>query len=224
MASAARSSNVNLYAFEDKADNDKKFEIEASNLDVKFEAAQDCKFKFASYGFYQGAAYYDLETRFGAIESDPASTDNAMAIAGLQADLATEQNSRVAGDLTRENATNAEIAARVAADSALQTALDTQEAKQESEKVATDASVVQEVSDRQAAVSAEAASRAADVAGLQSQISNILSNASPGVIDSISELLSAVNAEDASLLAQIAALQSDVAALQATVAALTNDE
>ena len=208
MASAARSSNVNLYAFEDKADNDKKFEIEASNADVKFEAEQGAKFKFSAYEFWEGAAYYNLETRFNAIESDPAAANNAAAIVLLQAADATEQNARVAGDLARENATNAEIAARVLADAGIQGALDTQEAKQEAEKTATDAAVVQEVSDRQAAVSAETARAQAAEAAISQQIANVLSN-DTGVIDSISELLSHVDNNDGTLLSAVGDLQSD---------------
>ena len=224
MASAARSSNVNLYAFEDKADNDKKFEIEASNADVKFEAEQGAKFKFSAYEFWEGAAYYNLETRFNAIETDPAAGDNAAAIVLLQAADATEQNARVAGDLARENATNAEIAARVAADSVIQASLDAQTLKQESDRIASDAAIANEVTERTVAIGVEQSARALDVAGLQQQITNVLGNADPAVIDSISELLSHVDANDASLLAAVAALQADHATLLARVDALTANE
>ena len=45
--------------------------------------------------------------------------------------------------------------------------------------------------------------------GLQQQISSILSNVDPALIDSISELLAHVNAADQSLIQSIAQLQSD---------------
>ena len=61
---SARSSQINLYPVEDKSDDQKKFDIETSNADVKFEAPQVMKMKFSSYEFYEGASYFDLGSRF----------------------------------------------------------------------------------------------------------------------------------------------------------------
>ena len=121
-----------------------------------------------------------------------------------------------------ENATNAEIAARVSADQALQTALDTQEAKQESDRQASDAAIAQEVQDRTQAVAAEAAARQAAIQGVQNQIASILSNSDPAAIDSLTELVQAYEAGDQTVAAQVSGALTRIAAIEAVLNALVD--
>ena len=67
-ATAQRTSELHLYASEDKSVDEKRVDIDVSNADCKFEGPQDFKLDFESYKFKKldGASrvYYDLETRF----------------------------------------------------------------------------------------------------------------------------------------------------------------
>ena len=218
---SVRSSQINLYAVEDKSDNDKKFDIETSNADVKFEAAQAMKMKFASYEFYENSTYFDLGSRFSALESSTVGADNASAIAQLQADLAAEQTSRLSADTANSNSITAEVSARTTAVQAVQNALDVQEAKQESEKTASDAAIAQEVTDRQAAVTAEQQRAEAAESALGVRIDNIISNTDPASLDSLSELLTAFQSADSSLSDSIAAALVRLTAVEDQLAALT---
>ena len=218
---SSRVSNLNLYAVEDKSDDDKKFDIETSNADVKFEAAQAMKMKFSSYGFYEGASYFDLGSRFSALESSTVGSDNAAAITQLQTDLAAEQVSRQAADTQNANSIAAEISQRATAVQAVQTALDTQEAKQESDKVASNAAISQEVSDRQAAVLQESNRATAAENALGVRIDNIISNSDPASLDSLSELLTAFQNADSSLSDSIAAVLVRLTAVEDKLDALT---
>ena len=210
--SANRSSVLNLYASEDKSDNDKRVEFSASNADFDISGAQDLALDFNAYQFSKmvsGAKVtYDLETRFDAIESDATGANNAAAISQLQVDLASEQNARISADTSNSNAVTAETNARVAAVQAVQDALDVQEAKQVTDDAAQSTALAAEIADRQTAVSAEASSRASDIAGLQSQISNILSNSDAAALDSLAEVLSHLTSEDTSILAAVATAQA----------------
>ena len=222
---ANRSSYINLYASEDKSDNGYRVEMAASQADFQVKGVQDIMFDFAQYQFKkQDDSVFDLETRFSALESDAVPGNNSAAIAQLQVDLATESNARQSGDLTNSNAITAETNARVTAVQAVQDALDVQEAKQENDRAASDAAIAQEVTDRQAAIAAEATARASDIAGLQSQITNILSNADPSLIDSIAELLSHITAEQNTLLGLVQAAQQKADACEARLDELLNQQ
>ena len=223
MAAANRVSNINLYAVEDKNDNDKKFEIECVNADVKFEAAQAGKFKFSSYEFYEGASYFDLGSRFSSLENDTTGSDNAAAITQLQSDLAAEAVSRQSADTQNSNSISAEVSARTTAVQAVQDALDVQEAKQESDRAASDAAIAAEAVSRSAAVSAEQARAEAAEAALGVRIDNVISNADPASLDSLSELLTAYQAADSSLGDSIAAALVRIQALEDQFAELTAD-
>ena len=223
MAGVNRVSNLNLYASEDKTDNDKKFEIETSNSDVKFEAAQSAKFKFSDYSFYTGAAYWDLDSRFASLENSTTGSDNASAIAQLQSDLAAEQVARQSADTSNSNSLTAEVNARTTAVQSVQDALDVQEAKQESDRAASDAAISQEATDRATAVNAEQQRAEAAEAALGVRIDNIISNADPASLDSLSELLTAYQAADSSLGDSIAAALVRVQALEDKLAELTQD-
>ena len=224
MASTAfRSSELFLYAKEDVTDSSKKFEIDVSNADVEVSGPQDYKMDFASYQFKKADdSYFSLESRFDALETDTGVSVNAAAISTLQADLAAEGVSRQAGDMSNSNTIAAEVAARVAAVAGVQSALDTQEAKQASDKTGHEAAIAQEISDRQAAVAAEAASRATDVAGLQGQITNVLGGALAENLNSLSEIIGAYQAGDTTLANQAASMLQRIADLEAVVNELTN--
>ena len=223
MAAANRVSNLNLFAVEDKVDDSKKFEIEASMTDVKFEAAQDGKFKFSSYNFYDGAAYWSLDSRFSSLENDSTGSDNASAIAQLQADLASETVSRQSADTANSNSITAEISARTTAVQAVQDALDVQEAKQQSDKDATDAAISQEATDRQASVSAEQQRAEAAEAALGLRIDNVIGASQPENLDSLKELVDAYTAADSSLGNSIAAALVRIQALEDKLSELTQD-
>ena len=224
MASTAfRSSELFLYAKEDVTDSSKQYKIDVSNADVKMSGPQDCKMEFASYKFKKADdSFFDLETRFDALESDTGVATNAAAIAALQADLAAEQVARQAADTSNSNSISAEVSARVAAVAGVQSALDAQEAKQETDKAGHEAAIAQEISDRQAAVAAEAASRASDVAGLQSQITNVLGGALAEDLNSLSEIIAAYQAGDTTLANQAASMLQRIADLEAVVNELTS--
>ena len=225
--SANRSSYINLYAKEDKSDNDYKVQMEVSQADFALEGQQDFALDFNAYQFSKmvsgSKVVYDLETRFDALESDATGANNASAISQLQLDLAAEVVSRQSGDTTASAARTAMTDARVAGDNALQLELDTEEARAAAAEQVIADDLAQEIVDRTAAIQSEAASRVSDVASLQQQITNVLSNADASVIDSISELLNHVNSEDATMLAQIASLQTDVATLTARLDELTQE-
>ena len=223
MAAANRVSNLNLYALEDKADDTKKFEVETSMTDVKFEAQQSAKFKFSDYSFYDGAAYWDLSSRFAALENDSSGSDNAAAIAQLQADLASEAVSRQSGDTANSNSITAEVSARTTAVQAVQDALDAQEAKQESDKAATNAAISQEITDRQSAVSAEQQRAEAAEQQLGVRIDNVIGAAQPEALDSLKELVDAYTQADSSLGDSIAAALVRIQALEDKMTELTQD-
>ena len=226
MASSSRTSELKLYASEDKSVDEKRVDIDVSNADCKFEGAQDFKIDFASYKFKKSTGatreYYDLESRFVAIETDSSAATNAAAIAQLQTDLAAEAVSRQSADTTNSNAISAEVSARATAVQAVQDALDVQEAKQETDKAAHEAAIAQEVSDRQTAVAAEAASRAADVASLQGQITAILGGALAEDLNSLSEVISAYQSGDTTLANQAAGMLTRLDAIEAILAQLTD--
>ena len=219
-ASAARSTDFYLYSSVDKSDDDKKFSVDVDDAKVEFACAQDLNFDGASYWFKDGeSGYFNLKNRFEMLEQDESALVNAAAITALQAADATEANARAAGDLQRQNATDAEIAARVAADSAIQAALDTQEAKQESEKDASNAAIAAEVTARTAAVADEAAARAVAITAVQAQISALLANTDSTALNSLSELVQHFAAEDVTLANSTAALLARVADVEAILAA-----
>ena len=223
---SSRTSELFLYAGEDKSQDDKKVSIDVSNADMKFEGPQEFKVDFGAYKFKKqvGASreYYDLESRFVSLESDTSAATNASAITQLQADLAAEAVSRQSGDTSNSNAISAEISARTAAVQAVQDALDVQEAKQETDKAAHEAAIAQEVSDRQAAVASEAASRASDVAGLQGQITSILGGALAEDLNSLSEVISAYQAGDTTLANQAAGILSRLSVIEGILSELTD--
>ena len=223
MAAANRVSNINLYAVEDKTDNEKKFEIECVNADVKFEAAQGAKFKFSAYEFYEGASYFDLGSRFASLENSTTGSDNAAAITQLQTDLAAESVSRQSQDTANANSIAAEVAARTTAVQAVANDLDTQEAKQESDRAASDAAIAQEVTDRQSAVSAEQARAEAAEAALGVRIDNVIGASQPENLDSLKELMEAYEAADSSLGNSISAALVRIQALEDKMSELTQD-
>jgi len=214
MAQASRSSDLFLYSSTDKLDDTKRFALDVDDSKVQMSCAQELRFDGSSYQFKDGAAFFDLASRFSSLETDTTGADNAAAITQLQSDLAAESNSRQAADLSNSNAVTAEISARVAAVQAVQDALDDQEAKQESDRAASDAAIAQEATDRAAAVAAEAAARVAAVQGVQNQISSILSNATAGSLDSLSEIVTAFQGADQTLTDSVAALLTRIAACE----------
>jgi hypothetical protein len=132
-------------------------------------------------------------------------------ISSLQDDLAQEVSDRTAADNTLQSNISAEATARAAADTALQGEVD-----------AVEAGLAQELLDRAAAVSAEAAARVAgDAATLASANSyadgkiTALVNGAPAVLDTLKELSDALGA-DANFAATVA---GQIAAVDAAVTA-----
>ena len=158
MALSDRASKLNLFAEEDMADNDKKFQIDAKSAAIEFKAsgaAQELKFDGAAYGFKKAGSYYDLESRFNALETDTGVATNASAIATLQANLAAEITERTEYDVTHGANLTAEIAARTQAVLNVQNDVDQNEADADAAIAQVQTNLDQEVSDRQAAVAAE---------------------------------------------------------------------
>ena len=219
---SARSSEILLYASEDKSDDAKKFRCDVKNAECTLTCAQDFKVDCASYQFKVGSGYFDMVSRFAAIEGDQASANNAAAITALQADLATEVANRTSGDVTNANATTAEVTRATTAEGAVQSNLDAQTAIQEADDVAVRALIAAEVSDRTAAVAAEAAARAAAIATLTANFNNILSNTDAAALDSLTEIITAYTAGDTTLANAAAAMLVRIGALEDAVNELVN--
>ena len=223
---SARSSEILLYASEDKTVDAKKFRCDVKNAECTMTCAQDFKVDCATYQFKVGSGaartYFDMVSRFDAIEGDQASATNATAITALQADLATEVANRTSGDVTNANATTAEVTRATTAEGAVQTNLNTQTAIQEADDVAVRALIAAEVSDRATAVAADAAARAASVATLTANFNNILSNTDAAALDSLTEIITAYTAGDTTLANAAAAMLVRIGALEDAVNELVN--
>ena len=226
---AAKSAFLQLFDNESK-DDSYSFLVSNKQAGVKFEDAFDAgagrpmQFKSqGGYKYYEGAAYYDLGTRFSTIESDvatnaanPVPAQNTQAIADLQV-------AYQAKDSQIEAAAAAEVSRASTAEAALQASIDSMDTAYKAADVTLQSNIDSEASARASAVTAEETRALAAEASLQSQISNILSNVDPALIDSISELLAHVNSADASLIAQIATLESEVDDLKARLDQLTSE-
>ena len=226
---AAKSAFLQLFDNESK-DDQYSFLVSNKQAGVKFEdsyeagAGRPMEFKSTGgYKYYEGASYYDLGTRFSTIESDvatnaanPVPAQNTQAIADLSV-ASQAKDSQIEANL------NAEISRASTAEGALDTKIDGVETDYKSADAVLTAAISQESSDRASAISAEQARAEAAEASLQSQISNILSNVDPSLIDSISELLAHVNQADQSLITSLATLQSDFDDLKARFDQLTSE-
>jgi hypothetical protein len=204
-----RSSNLNIYAKEDKSLNAFRVEFEASQADFKGQGAQDYILDFNSYQYTKADdSVFNLETRFGSLETDTTGSDNATAITALQADLAAELVARQAADTTNSNAITAEVDARVIAVAATQAEVDAEEVRAAAAEGVNTAAITAEAVSRVTAVAAEAVlARAAEVA-LGVRIDNVLSNTDAASLDSLTEILAHISSEDATLLAAVAAAQT----------------
>ena len=225
--SAAKSSYLQLFDNESKHE-DYSFLVSNLQAKVSFEdsaAGRPMEFKSAGgYHYYDpaGSASFELEARFAAVEADiltnannPVPAQNTQAIADVQV-------AYQAKDAQIEASLTAEVSRASTAEQTLQNGINGLDADYKAADQTLQNSLTQETSDRASAVSAEQARAEAAEASLQNQISNILSNVDPSLIDSISELLAHVNSADQSLINTIAQLQSDHDDLKARFDELVN--
>jgi hypothetical protein len=220
MAGIDRSSILNLFASEDKADNDLKFQIDTKTAGIEFKAAgaaQKVQFDASAYEFKKAGTYYDLEGRFDSLETDAGVATNSAAITALQVALASEITDRTALDVTHGINQTAELNARVAADLAIQNDVNANEADADTAIALVQTNLNTEAAARATAVSAEAATRAAAVTSLQSQITNILSDATPQVLDDLASIVSHFTSADSTLTSNVAASLVRIAAIEAAV-------
>ena len=224
---AAKSSYLQLFDHEAK-DDAYAYLVTNSQSKVSFEDSKsDRELEFKSQGGYKfvnpdGATSFNLESRFAQVESDvatnasnPQPQQNADAIAAL--DVAYK-----AKDAQIEAAATAEVTRASQAEQANAQSILQEETRATAAEAVNAQAVVDEASQRAASVSAEQARAEAVEQSLQTQISSLLSNVDPGLIDSISELLSHVNAQDQTLIQSIATLQSEHDDLKARFDELVN--
>ena len=178
----------------------------------------------AGYKYYKsnGSDSFDLETRFAAAEADIA-TNAANPLPGQnQTAIADLTVAYQAKDAQLEAAASAEVTRASTAEAANATAISNEEGRAMAAEAVNAAAVVAEASSRAAAISAEETRALAAEASLQQQISSVLSNVDPALIDSISELLAHVNSADQNLIQSLAQLQSDHDDLKARFDELVN--
>jgi hypothetical protein len=219
-----------LQIFDDETKHaDYKFQISNAQAKMSFADSQmgrPLEFKAGSYKFKYGATLaseYDLTTRFGSLETDVTALENDPATTNNAAAIAAETVARIAADAVHTAGISAEITRASLAEGVNATAVAAEATRAGLAEAANAAAVVSAASVAAAATAAEAARALAAEAALSTTIQHILSGADGGVIDSIAELLSHVNTEDATLLASIAALSTSLTALTARVDELTNN-
>ena len=219
-----KSAYLNLYDSESKH-ADYKFVFENKQAGVSFKdskAARPMKFYADGIQFSKkdGTQQYDVRDRFEDVEQE--ATDNAAAhgvnSSGLAAESARAQQS--------EGVNSASISAANTARGALQSALEAADtalsASVAAEAVARGVALSAEASSRASAVAAETAARTAAVSSLQSQISNILSDATPQVLDDLSSIVNAMQSGDQTISSALATLQNSFDDLKDRVDELTS--
>lgn len=210
---ASKSAYLQLFDHESK-DDAYSYLVTNAQAKVSFvDTKTDRELEFKSQGGYKfikadGSSSFDLETRMASIETDvaanaadPQPANNASAIAAM--DVAYK-----AKDAQIEAAASAEVVRASQAEAANALAITDEATRAGLAEAANAAAVTAEASARAASVSTEQARAVAAEASLSTQISSLLSNVSPALIDSISELLAHVNSADSSLIATIATLQA----------------
>ena len=224
---ASKSSYLQLFDHEAK-DDAYSYLVTNSQSKMSFEDSKtDRTLEFKSQGGYSfvnpdGATSFDLESRFQTLETDvatnaadPVPAQNAAAIAAL--DVAYK-----AKDAQIEAAASAEVTRASQAEAANAQLISDEETRATAAEAVNAQAVVDEASARAAGISAEQARAEAVEQSLQNQITSLLSNVDPGLVDSISELLSHVNQADQSLIQSIATLQSEHDDLKARFDELVN--
>lgn len=218
---STRSSAIDLYASDNKADNSLKYRMAVDAADVIQSGVQDMKFDMKSFQFKQDGegSYWNLGSRFASLESDVSANQAAHNgdISNLSTQLAAEIVDRTSGDTTLQNGLTAETNARTTQCNAIAADLQTQIAAQVADRDASNAAIAQEVTDRNSAVQAEAAARTAAIATVNASINSILSNTDPAAIDSLTEVVNAYTSGDTTLANQAAGMLTRIAALEDVV-------
>ena len=222
-----KSSYLQLYDLEASAGDGYRLQIENKQAGISVKDSNNVrpmKFYAKSFKFYEGGVTpgdgYDLEVRLD-------DADAAAAAAQADADtntiaVAAEAVSRIAGDATVSANLNAEIVARAAAVALCQADVDQNEADGDAGRAVNAAAIVSEASARVSGDTAEAAARVAGDAALQLQITNILSNATAGSLDSLAEIVAAFQAADSTLSGTVGAMNTRLLSVEAQLAELTN--
>ena len=229
---ASKSSYLQLFDNESKHD-DYSFLISNVQSKLSFEdhytsnaAGRPMEFKsIGGYKYYKpnGTDSYDLESRFSGIETDVANNAANPLPGQNQTAIADLTVAYQAKDAQIEASVTAEITRASTAEQTLQSGIDSLDTAYKAADSVLQQSLTQEISDRAMAVSAEQTRAEAAEAQLQQQISSVLSNVDPALIDSISELLSHVNAADQNLIQSIATLQQEHDDLKARFDQLVNE-
>ena len=214
---ANRSSELNLFALEDQTDDSYKVQMATTITDFELSGPQSAKFDFAAMEIKDGGSYYNLTSRIAAAESQQ-SGDQATLLASVQqnaADIAQGAVDRTSGDVGLQNQITAEISSRTTSVQAVQDALSALEIKQADDDTSQAQAVAAEASSRTQGLSAEAAARASQVAGLQQQITNLLGNSTPEGLQSLSAIVQAFQGQDVSHTSAISSLVTRMDAVEA---------
>ena len=228
MSLASKSAYLQLFDAESK-DDAYSFLVTNAQAKLKFEDSRNdrpMEFRADGYNFKYGtdlASEFELGARFDAVEADVAALESNTGVATNAAAIAALDVAYKAKDAQIEAAASAEVTRASQEEARIEGKVDDEKTRAEDAEAVLQNNIDAEASTRAASVSAEQTRAEAAEASLQQQISSILSNVDPSLIDSISELLSHVNAEDATLAATIATLQSSHDELKARVDQLTNE-
>jgi len=218
---------INLYDQETNDDN-YKWLIKNVQAEVKVEDAFSRPLKFegqSQFVIKESGVDYNVVTKMNLNETN---------IGVVSTDLASELTNRAAGDAT--NAANltsaqttlqsnidAEIVRATAKENSNEVKIDANTANITANYATLDGKIDTEISDRQTAVTAERAWTTGQVSGLQTQITNLLSNVDATALNSLAEIVTAFEAADQTLTGTVGALNTRLTDLEAVVLALTQN-
>jgi len=221
---SSKRNSLNLFDVESNHDDYKWYvENKQALVKVKDAFARPLKFEGQSqFVIKESGVDYNVVTKMNLNETN---------IGVVSTDLASELTNRAAGDAT--NAANltsaqttlqanidAEVVRATAKENSNEVKIDANTANINANYATLDGKIDTEISNRQTAVTAERAWTTGQIAGLQTQISNILSDATPQVLDDLASIVSAFQAADNTLTGTVGAMDTRLTAVEGILTTL----